>query len=474
MDIDKRVPYRLGTSKLAPLPNDWDAVGGPFPPKVQEACAIAKEFLKDEPVSFFYIQRHGEKRNTALILSLYAPALKDKWQKAIEKLYECFKHEEGLVAEIVDYHVHNPLLPKSITMVEVDLHQVVALLNDHEWMTVDIVRWYSPIRQEDWPTVVITARDAGQDYWWSKNIPAVEQFLKDQGLDLEVVLLFLDQLLPELSSNRQDNPYLREAYFLYLRSEIGDSIGIQDMDGSETLGCTVLVEDGREFGVTACQNFRQGPGTTQTGLIGLSIQSPSSYDDHLSKKWLSEDLKAEGWLSEYLKAEDGLSEDLKAEDLHISNLGKITTTSLSGFWLTDWCLFELSPGTCIFMVPESWARIEDGKTYQVKKQGRSTGLREGTISACPSIINSKYIKNAQDAGTVASARCITSKDMAFCLPGDYGASVQENKSGAILGLCVAYNKASKVSYMTPMATVVSEINDAVASKIKEPKETPLE
>ncbi|KAF2727874.1 hypothetical protein EJ04DRAFT_593797 [Polyplosphaeria fusca] len=454
MDIDKRVPYRLGTSKLAPLPNDWDAVSERFPPKVQEACAIAKEFLKDEPVSFFYIQRHGEKRNTALILSLYAPALKDKWQKAIEKLYECFKHEEGLVAEIVDYHVHNPPLPKSITMVEVNLHQVVALLNDHEWMTVDIVRWYSPIRQEDWPTVIITARDAGQDYWWSKNIPAVEQFLKDQGLDLEVVLLFLDQLLPGLSSDRQNEHNLRAAHHLYLSSEIGDSVGIQDMDGSETLGCAVLVEDGREFGVTACQNFQQGPGTTQTGLIGLSIQSPSSHDDRLSKKWLSE--------------------DLKAEDLHIFNLGKITTTSLSGFWLTDWCLFELPPETYIFMVPKSWAQIEDGKTYQVKKQGRSTGLREGTISASPSIINSKYIKNAQDAGTIASARCITSKDMPFCLPGDYGASVQENKSGTILGLCVAYNKASKVSYMTPMATIVGEINDAVASKIKEPKEIPFE
>ncbi|KAF2728737.1 hypothetical protein EJ04DRAFT_590815 [Polyplosphaeria fusca] len=454
MFIDKRVPYRLGTSKLPPLPIESDLVEGRFPPKVQEACDIAKEYLKDEPLSFLYIHRRGEERKTALILSLYAPALKDKWHKAIEKLYKCFEHEEGLVAEIVDYHVHNPPFPKSITTVEVDLHQVIALLDDHEWMTVDIVRWYSPIRQEDWPTVVITARDAGQDSWWSKNIPAVEQFLKDQGLDLEVVLQFLDQLLPGLSSEEQDKHDLRAAHDLYFSSEIGDSVGIQNMDGSETLGCVVSVEDGREFGVTACRNFRQGPGSTQIGLIGLSIQSPSSYDDFLSKKWLSK--------------------DLKAEDLHISNLGKISTVSSSGSWLTDWCLFELLPRTCIFRVPESWARIEDGKTYQVKKQGRSTGLTQGTISASPSVINSKYIKHAQDAGIITSARCIVSKDMPFCLPGDYGASVQENNSGTILGLCVAYNQATKVSYMTPMATIVGEINDAVASKIKEPKETQLE
>ncbi|KAF2733342.1 hypothetical protein EJ04DRAFT_605559 [Polyplosphaeria fusca] len=424
MDIDKYVPYRLGTAKLAPLPNKWKSLEGSLPPKVQEARAIAIEYLKDEPIAMLYIRHRGEERNTVLILSSYAPALENKWRKAIEKLYECFKHKEGLIAEIVDYHVYNAPLPKSITTAEVDLHQVVALFDDHEWMTVDVLRWYSPVRQEDWPTVVITARDAGKDSWWSEKIPVVEQFLKDQGLDLEVVLWFLDQLLPGLSSDEQDEHNL------------------------------LLVEDGRKFGVTACRNFRQRPGSTQAGLIGLSIQSPSSYDNRLLKKWLSE--------------------DLKAEDFHISNLGKISTVSSSGSWLTDWCLFELPPRKCIFMVPESWARVEDGKTYQVKKQGRSTGLREGTISASPSIINSKYIKHAQDAGTITSARCIVSKDMPFCLPGDYGASVQENNSGTILGLCVAYNEATKVSYMTPIATIVGEINDAVASKIKEPKETQLE
>ncbi|KAF2726989.1 hypothetical protein EJ04DRAFT_596343 [Polyplosphaeria fusca] len=458
MYIDTRVPYRLGTAKLAPLPNEWDLVNDCFPPKVQEAMAIARKHLKDEPIAMLYIRRRGEERNTALILSSYAPALENKWRKAIKELYECFEHEEGLIAEIVDYHVHNPPLPKSITTAEVDLHQVAALFDDHEWMTVDVLRWYSPVRQETWPTIVITARDIGKDSWWSTKIPAVKQYVKDYGLDLDVVLLFMDKLLPGACGHAEGQNGLWESVCrgLYYYTAIGDSVGIQNMDGSESLGCRVLVEDGRQFGVIACRNFRRGLESTQTGLIGLNVQSPSSYDDCVVKK--------------------NQADNQKSEKLEISNLGKISAVSSSGSWLTDWGIYEMHRLDTIRRAPEVWARVKNGKTYQVKKFGRSTGLQKGTINAPSSIINSKHIEYAhmQGACTMASARCIVSKDMPFCLPGDYGACVQENDSGAILGLCVAYNEATKVSYMTPMATIVGEINDAVASKIKEPKETQLE
>ncbi|KAF2736919.1 hypothetical protein EJ04DRAFT_595073 [Polyplosphaeria fusca] len=452
MFIDKRVPYRLGTSKLPPLPIESDLVDGRFPPKVQEACDIAVEYLKDEPIAMLYIRRRGEERNTALILSSYAPALENKWRKAIEKLYECFEHEEGLIAELADYRVHNPLLPKSITTAEVDLHQVTALFDDHEWMTVDVLRWYSPVRQEDWPTIVVTARDASKDSWWLKKIPAVEQFLKDQGLDLEVVLLFLDQMFTHEKAD-YDLYGGGGGGRLYSGPNIGNSLGIQNVEGSASLGCRVLMEDGRQFGVTACRNFQQEPGSTRTELVGLNIQDPSHDDDRVAKQF---------------------KPDLANFGLEPLDLGKISAVSL-GSSLIDWCLFELHRLEIVFDDPKVWAQIIDGKTYQVKKQGRSTGLTKGTISASPSIINSKYIEHTQDATKISSVRCITSKeDTPFYLAGDCGASVQENDSGTILGLCLAYNEASKVSYMIPMETIIGEINDAVTSKIKEPKETQLE
>ncbi|KAF2726856.1 hypothetical protein EJ04DRAFT_529908 [Polyplosphaeria fusca] len=437
MDIDKRVPYRLGTAKLAPLPNEWDLVGDRFPPKVQEAMVIAREYLKDEPIAFFYVRRNGEERKTVLILSLYAPSLENKWLKAIEKLYSCFEHEEGLIAEILDYHVHNAPLPKSITTVEVNLHQVVALFNNHEWMTVDIVRWYSPVRQETWPTVVITARDAGKDSWWSEKIPAVEQYLKNQGLDLEVVLQFLDNMFihPE---NSYDMDRSLHDLKLYSWPKIGQSLGIPNLNGSATLGCHLLMEDGRKFGVTACQNFQQASGSTQIALVGLKVYTPSSSDDCVARKYASSSNKKR------------LKKDRSVD------LGKISAVSL-GSSLANWCLFELHRQEFIFDDPKVWARIEDGKTYQVKKQGRSTGLTEGTINPSPSIINLSKDKHKH-----------------FYLPGDSGASVQENDTGTILGLCAGFNKATKVSYITPMATIIDEIIDAVGSKIKEPKEIQLE
>ncbi|KAF2726705.1 hypothetical protein EJ04DRAFT_530042 [Polyplosphaeria fusca] len=450
MDIDDRVPYRLGTSKLPPLPIDWKIVGEHFPPKVQEACSIVEEYFKGELVSLFYIHRHGEERNTVLTLSTYNPALKDKWREAIEKLYECFKHEQGLVAEIADYSVFNPNLPKSITTVEIDLYQVAALIDDHEWMAVDVVRWYSPVRGVYWPTIAITARDAGKESWWSKKIPAIEQFVKDQGLDLEVVLRVLDHMPthPEGDLDEYKNEFSRDVYKDF--QKIGQSLGIQNVDGSVSLGCRILVEDGCQFGVTSYRRFQQGAELTQTGLVGLNIQTPSSHDDFYIKKCL-------------------LNHN-KLEHLQPCNLGKIVAVS-SRSLLTDWCLFELDRSEFVWKDPKVWAQIKDGKTYQVKKWGRSTGLTEGTISIPPSIINSKYMEHAQGASPIISVRCIvSSKGTHFFLPGDNGAFVQENDSGAILGFCAAYNKATKVSYMTPMATIIGEIDNVLTSKIKEPKE----
>ncbi|KAF2726807.1 hypothetical protein EJ04DRAFT_570944 [Polyplosphaeria fusca] len=383
-------------------------------------------------------------------MATYDPVLKDKWHKAIEKLYECLGSEEGLVAEIADYAVVIPnSLPKAITTIEIDLYQVAALIDDHEWMTVDVVGWYSPMHGVRWPTIVITARDAGKESWYSKKILAVEQFVKDQGLDLEVVLQVLDQLpaLPEGGFDQYNHEIISCKYDdIHM---IGRSLGIQNIDGSVSLGFRILVEDGRQFGVTSCRRFQQA-GLIQTELIGLNIQAPSFHDDPYIKKTLPK--------------------DEKVEHLQSRDLGKIVAVS-SRSLLTDWCLFEIDQDDFVISNPNTWAQIKDGKTYRVKKWGRSTDFTEGAISASPSIINSKYMEHAQADSPIISVRCVTSsKNTPFFYPGDNGSFVQEYDSDAILGSCAAYNKASQVSYMMPIAPIIGEINDVLTSKIKEPKE----
>ncbi|KAF2735292.1 hypothetical protein EJ04DRAFT_576239 [Polyplosphaeria fusca] len=458
MGIDKRLPYRLGTSEMPPLPVEWDIVDEKFPPKIEKAVAIAKEYLKDETLSVLYIQRTGEEHNTVLIESCYAPNLKDKWLTVIEMIYECLKTEDGLFAELVDHGVHFRHIPEAITTAKVDLHQVVALFDDHEWMTVDVVGWYSPVHQKLWPTIVITARDAGKGSWWSKKIPAVEQFVKDQGVDLQVVLRFLDRMFyhPHRDFYEYSGEFGRSPYD---GPQIGRSLGIPNMNGSASLGCRILVEDGSQFGVTSCRSFQQGPGSTQTGLVGLNMQTPSPNDDRIVK----EDIR----------------DDEEAKALKVCNLGKILAVSSKPLH-TDWCLFEMDRLEFVDKDPKVWAQIKHGNTYHVQKIGRTTRLTKGTIGAYPSLINLQYIEHAQDDGQIIdgqiiSVRCIVSPKYAdFYLPGDCGASVQDVDSGAILGFCAGYNQGTMVSYMTPMATIIGEIDDVLTSKIKEPKEIQIQ
>ncbi|KAF2734530.1 hypothetical protein EJ04DRAFT_523524 [Polyplosphaeria fusca] len=265
MDINDRIPYRLGTSKLPPLPIGWKIVGEHFPPKVQEARGIVKEYFEGKEVSLLYIHCHGKE-----------------------------------------------------------------------------LCWYSPVRGVYWPTIVITARDIGKESWCLKKIPAIKQFVKDQGLDLELVLLVLDQMPahPEGEFDKYRNEFSHDVYKGF--REIGRSLGIQNVNGSVSLGCRILMEDGHQFGVTSCRRFQQGAGLTQTGLVGLNIQTPSSHDDPCIK--------------EYLSIDD------QVEHLQPRDLGKIVAM-LSRSLLTDWCLFELDWSEFIWKDPKVWAQVKDSKIY---------------------------------------------------------------------------------------------------------------
>ncbi|KAF2729052.1 hypothetical protein EJ04DRAFT_589853 [Polyplosphaeria fusca] len=479
MDIDIRLPFRVGTSKLLPLPANWVAHHSPFCSKLSEMVdSILSKYLEPGYFDMWPIRRLRETRKTLLILSSYNENDRHKWHEAICELHKFFYDiREEWVAEITDYTAHTPHVPKVITTAVVDpsadiLRKVTALVNGHEWVTMDILDWFSPVQKERRPTVVITAQDAHVDLWWTTTIPIVEQLLQQFGLSL-VLLSSLDQLSPGTFDSTEDfdlNDCIADK--MSLDTHVGDSCGLDGIKSNGSLGFRVLLNDGRQFGVTSCQSFKQAmnePGSTQATIVGSVVQSPS-HEDYLQALEIYKRRKVDIWTNSVSSRN--------------RNMGRVSAVSSSESWLTDWCLFEsrLEPYDSVTSEWDwqkremAWTRITPGRAYQVKKRGRTTGVTNGTINPLTSVINPKYTAHFQDATSLMSAYCIVPKYYVFALPGDFGASIQESNSQTILGLCVAFNNATKVTYMSPMDIVMDGINAVadIAGNIKEPKETSID
>ncbi|KAF2727933.1 hypothetical protein EJ04DRAFT_569931 [Polyplosphaeria fusca] len=479
MDIDIRLPFRVGTSKLLPLPADWIEYNSPFCPKLSKMVdSILSKYLEPGYFDIWPIRRLCETRKTLLILSSYNESVGHKWHEAICELHKFFYDiREEWVAEITDYTAHTPHVPKTITTAVVDpsadiLRKVIDLVDGHEWATIDILDWFSPVQKEHQPTVVITAQDAHVDLWWTKTIPMVKQLLQQFGLSF-VLLSSLDQLSPGTFDSTEDfdlNDSIADK--MYPITLVGDSCGLDGIKSNGSLGFRVLLNDGRQFGVTSCQSFVQAINeseSTQATIVGSVVQSPSR-EDYFQVLEFYKRRKIDVWI-EHASSQN-------------RNMGRVSAVSSSESWLTDWCLFESRLEPYASTTSEwgwqkhetTWARITPGRAYQVKKRGRTTEVTDGTVNPLTSVINPKYTKHFQGATSLMSAYCIVPKRYVFALPGDFGASVRESNSQTILGLCVAFNRATRVTYMSPMDIVMDGINAVadIAGNIKEPKETSID
>ncbi|KAF2731001.1 hypothetical protein EJ04DRAFT_567189 [Polyplosphaeria fusca] len=170
------------------------------------------------------------------------------------------------------------------------LPTITSAINQHQWITVDILNWYLPTYRSYRPTVVISARDTSDDTWWSTTLPSIRRTIKETGNRLEVVLLFLDCL--EISTtpptNYEPADSLIKAHYYDEELALGTSCGLMGSNASGTLGGFVVVEKDREqiqLGLTNCHvllndtklNLKSTMGPC-SALEVLEAVSPSDVD----------------------------------------------------------------------------------------------------------------------------------------------------------------------------------------------------
>jgi hypothetical protein len=157
-------------------------------------------------------------------------------------------------------------------------------------------------------------------------------------------------------------------------------------------------------------------------------------------------------------------------------------------WALDWCLFRLDRQAILREKtgkPMTWAHVDPLRNYDVTKQGRSTDVTKGIVSATTPLIHRMLpepdlgkstivrdkIKNIF-GGRTTCAHAVISTSVTngghFSLPGDSGSVVvheSNNSTRTALGLIYAANDTSMVTYMIPMEVLVKSINDVTGGKV---------
>ncbi|KAF2726806.1 hypothetical protein EJ04DRAFT_570943 [Polyplosphaeria fusca] len=361
-----------------------------------------------------------------------------------------------ITVEVVDTEVAHQSPPlKEITssqgdILEVSRHllpKIMSQISNRQWITIDILNWYHPTSRSHHPTVVISARDASDDVWWSSTLPAIYEIIEENSSSLKVVLLFLDCLDFSTNSPTSFVPTHKRIEAHYYDEDLlpGTSCGRDGSDESGTLGGFVVVDKGGEqirLGLTNCHVLLQDSKLDLKETIGpcpaleeLMAVSPSDADHELFTRKMQnyisirskklerlEQAYSEGELSQSVKDRiEKRREKLKSKrsklakaKAHDRILGSVYATSgfttwppidhsnASRSWALDWCLIRLQDKLRLKNLPEDvpqdveikntvpirfWARFSKYDKYEVLKRGRSTEWTRGTINRVNSWIN---------------------------------------------------------------------------------------
>ncbi|KAF2728696.1 hypothetical protein EJ04DRAFT_590879 [Polyplosphaeria fusca] len=472
--IDKRLAYRIGYPMLPILPVKTSSQV--FTPVFRDQVSFDKKvkailckLVEFKIHGFVHRFPHGTSPTgtlTFLVTSTYGLRSQADWSTCVVELRELiFKETRTQTAvEIVDKAVAFRFPPPKvidcsqediITAASKVLSKVVEMICQHQWISIDILRWYFPDSVPLYqPAIVICARDASETLWWSDTLPKIRELLYKNGSHLRVALLFLDSLslmidkpLDTDKPNTWQKPDAAIACTMYASTGVnmGASIGRKDSEHSGTLGGAVqLKKDGETYncGLTNCHVLLAD---TEIGLeqssppdpdIGdMKVMSPSDKDHTYSlKKRGKEFKKAKTELNtcswqwcEVIEKMDELQRIEKSKEKTEASLNEAkdygnkreigTIYAASGYttcslgetmneYGLDWSLIRLHPHSKIINVlsdfpgdmsippntrVDTWMPIGIREKYRVAKRGRSSQWTIGKIGSLRSIINSFYL-----------------------------------------------------------------------------------
>ncbi|KAI4615309.1 uncharacterized protein J4E87_009202 [Alternaria ethzedia] len=168
-------------------------------------------------------------------------------------------------------------------------------------------------------------------------------------------------------------------------------------------------------------------------------------------------------------------------------------------WDIDWSLFSIdAPRLAVSKTPRStdhrhsasdseiseWGSIQEDRSYEVVKIGRTSGWTRGVVNRAMSILNTSVhaFKEVNNTGgktdTFKPVLChsivSTMRDGApFISPGDSGSLIllneeRQDNQACIVGLAIGGNKTTNIGYMAPIDLILMDIEEKVQGKVVYP------
>ncbi|KAF2741551.1 hypothetical protein EJ04DRAFT_571622 [Polyplosphaeria fusca] len=364
-----------------------------------------------------------------------------------------------------------------------DLLKVPPLLKHIDWVAIDILNVFSPLKRSKTPTLMISAKDVTD----LRLGPAIQDIKIHTDFE-EVTLLQVNSVLPE-ARDKDDVPLHDAITTSFCGSldgasdnPIGGSCGLKDLQVSATIGFPISFNGSPikyaskdVHGLTSARVF------SPTLQLGATIQAPSIMDADRDLKRSLEDKTYSQRSAKILR---------KFYETSSRDLGKVVAMSHPEHegWLTDWCIFkniwprEIKPNVSLKDGPlthsDEWIPLVQGQSHRVLRRGRSSGWTTGRTNPYPSVINIQGLhpqkSDALVYGVFPEYSTNSWGDAFLYSWGDLGSPVLAKgplpKRGKLLGICSGINSGSQLHYITPMDVLARSVAAIMQQDMTQPKE----
>ncbi|KAF2003189.1 hypothetical protein P154DRAFT_591218 [Amniculicola lignicola CBS 123094] len=308
MDIDHRLPYRIGSPVLPVLPVITKflpkSIDQYFPSYEANWREIEKILHKSKIKGALMLclrlhegDQPQEHHVTLVVVSTANQHSQQVWLSAVLQLrmYLNDLKLQNLAVEIIDkcatQGLHMTIWRPDNTTINFwnsKLPAVIAHFEERDWVSVDVQRREHPFLRPSPVSIVICARDADNPVWWNTILPNIRSMLQQDGQDqVQIVILFLNQLLYlDHGHTKPDMDLLKKTYNEADKWLIGASCSRSGSRSSGTLGGRVVLQDKDKkhyFGLTNW-HVVQDKGEPDKPTQDIQVSIPSDQDHKLACK----------------------------------------------------------------------------------------------------------------------------------------------------------------------------------------------
>ncbi|KAF2728206.1 hypothetical protein EJ04DRAFT_592096 [Polyplosphaeria fusca] len=490
------VPWRIGNSAPLPLSTYSDSFSCYNSKEEEETYIAISDYLlvewRQNPQAglckcYLYNRKDVvDDKLLLLVCAIYVPGCEEQWQKALKWIVNRLSENKiSWDVEIIDVELLcsradiAPFIPKMAD----DLLKVSPLLGHIDWVAIDILNIFSPLKRLKTPTLMISTKDATD----LRLGPAIQDIKSHTDFE-EVMLLQVNSVLPE-ARDKDDVPLhdaITSCFYgsLYgaIDNPIGGSCGLKDLQVSATIGFPISFNGSPiEFASKDIHGLTSARVFSPALQLGATIQAPSIMDADRDLKQAFKNRNYSQSSAEVLR---------KFYETSSRDLGKVVAMSHLEHegWLTDWCIFkmiwpwEIDPYISLKDGPRiqlnEWIPLVPGQSHQVLRRGRSSGWTTGRTNPYPSVINIRGLhpqkSDALVYGVFPEFSTDSSGDAFLYSWGDLGSPVMAEgpspKHGNLLGICSGINSGSQLHYITPMDVLARSVAAIMQQDMTQPKE----